>query len=95
MSTTLEIPDDLLREVESHATRNGSDLNDAVAALLRIGLSSAASTATTPDEAMLERRRALTEKFISGEQGVELAGYEDARALDRRKAAERAEAWRE
>ena len=95
MSTTLELPDDLLREVESHATRNGSDLNHAVAALLRIGLSSTASTITAPDEAMLERRRALSAKFISGEQGVELAAYEEARAVDRRKAAERAEAWRE
>jgi hypothetical protein len=44
---------------------------------------------------MLERRRALTQKFVSGEWGLELAGYEEARAVDRRKAAERAKAWRE
>ncbi|HEV3385216.1 MAG TPA: hypothetical protein VG097_10380 [Gemmata sp.] len=95
MTTTLELPDDLLRKVESHAARDGSDLNDAVVALLRIGLATAASAASAPDESMLEHRRALTQKFISGEWGVELAGYEEARAVDRRKAAERAKAWRE
>jgi hypothetical protein len=43
---------------------------------------------------MLERRRALVEEFVTGERGVELAGYEQARAADRRKEAERANAWR-
>ncbi len=95
MTTTLTLPDDLLRQVESHAARAGSDLNDAVAALLRVGLATAASAESAPDDSMLERRRALTQKFVSGEWGLELAGYEEARAVDRRKAAERAKAWRE
>jgi hypothetical protein len=94
MITTLTLPDDLLREVTSHAAREGSDLNDAIATLLRIGLATATS-AVSVDELMLERRRTLTQKFISGEWGVELVGYEEARAMDRRKAAERAKAWRE
>ena len=92
MMTTLNIPDDLLKQVQSHADRAGSGLNDAVADLLRIGL--AVSTETTPDESTLERRRALVEEFVTGERGVELAGYEQARAADRRKEAERAKAWR-
>ena len=93
MTTTLNIPDDLLKQVETHAARAGSELNDAVADLLRIGL--AASTGATVDESMLERRRSLTQKFVTGEWGVELAGYEQARAADRSKDAERANAWRD
>ena len=95
MITTLTLPDDLLRQVESHAARAGSDLNDAVADLLRLGLARATASQSAPDESMLEHRRALTQKFVSGEWGVELNGYEEARAVDRRKAAERAKAWSE
>lgn len=95
MSTSLNLPDELLREVASHAARKGSDIDQTVAALLRIGLDSTATATGGFDADMLSRRRTLTEKFVSGELGVELAGYEEARAVDRRKAAERAEAWRE
>lgn len=95
MTTTLNLPDDLLRQVESHAAREGSELDDAVAALLRIGLAATAPAGSAPDESTLERRRALTRKFVAGELGVELPGYEEARAADRRKSAERANAWRD
>jgi hypothetical protein len=47
------------------------------------------------DESMLQRRWELTQKFISGEWGVELAGYEESRPVENRKTAERANAWRE
>lgn len=43
---------------------------------------------------MLMRRKEITDKFISGEWGAELAGYEESQEVDRRKAMERAEAWR-
>jgi hypothetical protein len=33
MTTKLTLPNDLLRQVESHAAREGSDLNNAVAKL--------------------------------------------------------------
>jgi hypothetical protein len=89
----LNLPDDLMKEVEAHAA--GSELNDAVADLLRIGLATSAAGVTSPDAAMLERRRELIQKFVSVEWGVELAGYEEARAVDRRKDAERANAWRD
>jgi hypothetical protein len=36
------------------------------------------------DALMLKRRQALMQKFISGEWGVELKGFEEARAAERR-----------
>ncbi len=95
MAIEFQLPADLLREVESHAIREGSDLHDAVTTLVRIGLATATSVISVPDEAMLERRRAMTEKFIAGEWGVELVGFDEARAMDRTRAKEIAKAWRE
>jgi hypothetical protein len=92
MKTTLELPDELVKAIKLHALEEGKKLKDAVADLLRAGLSSSARA--TPDRSTLRRRRALTRKFVSGEWGVQLADYEEARAADRRKAAERAKAWR-
>ncbi len=46
------------------------------------------------DALMLQRRRAVAEKFISGEWKVELAGYEKARAKDRADARRQARMWR-
>ena len=43
----------------------------------------------------MERRRALTRKFVSGEWGVDLAGYEEGLAVDRGKEEDRANAWRD
>ena len=42
------------------------------------------------DALMMHRRREMTGKFISGQWGVELEGYEAARAADRDAAAARA-----
>ena len=39
---------------------------------------------------MLARRREMTQKFLTGEWGVELEGFEEGRETDRRKEAERA-----
>jgi hypothetical protein len=44
MKTTLELPDDLLREVKLRAVRENRKLKDAVADLLRRGLSQATAT---------------------------------------------------
>jgi len=46
------------------------------------------------DALMLKRRAALTQKFISGEWGAELAGFEAGQAADLRDAAARAQRWR-
>jgi hypothetical protein len=111
MRTTLDLPDDLLHEVELRGLREGPELNKAVAEALRYWLGRTASAGTSKastdqagtvqagaveaDEAMLHRRKELTQKFVSGEWGVELVGYEAGREADRRKSAERAQAWRE
>jgi hypothetical protein len=81
MTTTLKLPDELVREIESRVVRENSNVNDAIAALLRIGLANTAPASSTLDESMLERRRALTQMFVSGDLGVELANYEKARGF--------------
>ena len=98
MKTTLELPDELLKEIKLLAVHEGKKLKDAMADLLRQGLAAASAksgTVVKADKATLKRRTALTQKFVVGEWGVELAGYEAARKADRRKAAEQANAWRD
>jgi hypothetical protein len=41
------------------------------------------------DALQLQRRKRLAQKFIDGEWGVELKGYEESRELDRRAAQRR------
>ena len=43
---------------------------------------------------MLKRREALAQKFISGQWGVELKGFEEAQAMDRQKDSASAKNWR-
>jgi hypothetical protein len=97
MKTTLELPDDLIKEVKLRAVHDGKKLKDAVADLLRQGLAVAApksGTVVKADAGALKRRRALTRKFVAGEWGVELAGHEAAEEADRRSDAELAKKWR-
>src|SRR5436309_414147 len=42
----------------------------------------------------MKRREQIVEKFISGEWGVELKGFESGQAADRKADAERARRWR-
>jgi len=98
MKTTLELPDDLVKQIKLRAVHEGRKLKDAVADLLRKGLaagSGASATVVKADKAMLKRRRELTRKFVSGEWGLELAGFEAAQEADRRAASKRASAWRD
>ena len=96
MKTTIELPDDLIKEVKLLAVGEGRKLKDVVADLLRRGLNGTSSgpTVVKVGKAMLKRRKALTQKFVAGEWGVELAGYDAATEADRRAAAKRAKAWR-
>ncbi len=90
MKTTLDLPDDLVKEIKLHAVNEGKKLKDAMAELLRKGLSATAPgsvTAVKAGKATLRRRAELTRKFISGEWGVELSGYEAAQEADRQSAA--------
>ncbi len=47
------------------------------------------------DALMLKRRAHLALKFISGESGVELAGFEAGQAAERKASHRRNKAWRE
>jgi hypothetical protein len=98
MKTTLELPDDLVKEVKLHALRQGKKLKEAVADLLRQGLVAATAgsgTVVKVDKAMLKRRKALTKKFVAGEWNVGLTGYEAGRKAERRLAEAREKAWRD
>ena len=98
MKTTLDLPDALVKRIKLRAVHEGKKLKDAVADLLRKGLASPASgtaTVVKADRRMLKRRRELTRKFVSGEWGLELAGYEEAAQADQRPAAQRSKVWRD
>ena len=47
------------------------------------------------DALQMKRREEIAGKFISGEWGVKLSGFEAGRAADRKSAKKRAAAWRE
>ena len=92
MKTTLELPDDLVKDIKLRAIHEGMKLKDAVAQLLRKGLAAPAGGSPTKvkaDKTMLKRRRELTRKFVSGEWGVELVGFETEQGVDRLKARRR------
>jgi plasmid stability protein len=96
MKTTMELPDDLVKEIKLRAVREGKKLKDAVAELLRKGLAERLGmpTVVKTDKATLKRREEMTRKFVSGEWGMELAGYEKGRDADRNSEDARNKAWR-
>ena len=97
MKTTLELPDDLVKEIKLLAVHEGKKLKEAVEELLRKGLAAGAvgsATVVKADKTMLKQRKEMTRRFVSGEWGVELGGYEAAQAADRRSDAARAKARR-
>ena len=97
MKTTLDLPPDLVKEMKLLAVHQGKKLKDAAAELLRKGLAASpveSATVVKADKTALKRRKELTRKFVSGEWGVDLAGFEAASKADRRKAQQRANAWR-
>src|ERR1035441_4511804 len=97
MKTTLELPDDLVKQIKIRAVNDGLKLKDAVADLLRKGLTASSATSATvvqADKAMLKRRAELTRKFVSGEWGVELADFEAAAEADRKAELKQAKAFR-
>jgi hypothetical protein len=97
MKTTMELPDDLMKQIKLRAVHEEQKLKDMIAELLRKGLAAGKKAAgnVKASKEVLDRRRQMTRKFVSGEWGVELAGFEEARKADRRKARERASAWRD
>ena len=112
MKTTLELPDELVKDIKLRAIHEGKKLKDAVAELLRKGLAASGGVPATAvkktaaqgggtsakmkaSRAMLNRRKEMTRKFVSGEWGVEMAGFEQARKADRAKQRKLATAWRD
>jgi plasmid stability protein len=71
MSRRLELPDDLVADLQQRATQEGRGLDETAAQLLREALG---ASAVRPDTAsMLAERKRIANKFLTGEWGVELA----------------------
>jgi plasmid stability protein len=97
MTTTLDLPEDLVEDIQIRAEREGRGLDETVAELLRAGLAaSSARTATAVNATawMLEERKRIGEKFRTGEWGVDLPGFAEGRVADREAAVIRDRAWR-
>lgn len=96
MTTRLDLPDDLVQDIRLRAAEEGRDLDETVADLLRIGLAAATRPATVihADASSLKERKRIADKFISGEWGLELEGFEEGRAADRAVAEARTHGWK-
>ena len=95
MVTALDLPQDLVEDIQSRATQEGRRIDETAAELLRAGLAaSSRAIGVHADAAMLRRRREIVEKFLSGDWGTELAGFEAGRAADRESAEVRDRTWR-
>jgi hypothetical protein len=81
MATTHELPEDLVEKIHDRASREGRQFAETMTDLLRKAL--AESEMAAPPEAMLDARKRLADKFISGEWGADLAEFEAARRDDR------------
>ena len=97
MTTTIDLPADLIEDIHLRAEQEGRGLDETVAELLRAGLETSASRTTTAVHAsasMLEERKRIAEKFLTGEWGADLTGFEEGRKADRDAAETRDRAWR-
>ena len=96
MTTTLDLPDDLVEDVQLRASQEGRKLDETVADLLRAGLALfvGAGVSVRADASMLAERQRIGEKFLTGEWGVDLAGFEEGRVADRNSADILDRVWR-
>jgi plasmid stability protein len=87
MVTALDLPQDLVEDIQSRAAQEGRRIDETAAELLRAGLAaSSRGTVVNADAAMIEKRKQIVEKFLSGEWGTEFAEFEAGRAADRKSA---------
>jgi len=94
MTTSLDLPDDLVEHIRHRASLEGRPVEETVIELLRAGLAASPAPSVIVDAAMLAERRRIAEKFLTGEWGAELAGFEEGRAADRKAAEHRDVSWR-
>jgi hypothetical protein len=97
VTTTLDLPADLVEDINLRAEQEGRGLDEIVAELLRAGLAASSSRTATVVRAtasMLEERRRIAEKFRTGEWGTDLSGFEEGRKADRGAAVMPDRAWR-
>lgn len=91
MSTTLQLPLELVQEMQDRAEKTGQTLEVVAARLLSSAPVAERDTRSeSSDPSLMARRRELTQKFVSGELGVELTGIDESREADRRESSERA-----
>lgn len=98
MKTTIDLPDELVKEVKLLAVMEGKKLKDEMADLLRTGLAANPRKPTEvpiPDAETMRRRAEIADKFVSGEWGVEYKGYDEAKAAEREKEQRMEALWRE
>jgi hypothetical protein len=96
MTTTVDLPADLVEDIHLRAEKEGRGLDETVAELLRAGLAASSGTATVirASASMLEERKRIAQKFRTGEWGTDLSGFEEGRLADRNAAAMRDRGWR-
>jgi plasmid stability protein len=94
MVTALDLPQDLVEDIQLRASQEGRRIDDTAAELLRAGLAASSRAVVHADAAMLQKRKEIVQKFLSGEWGTEFAGFEEARAADRRSAEDLDRLWR-
>ena len=72
----VKLPAPMIDEVRRYAALHGMSISE----VIREGLDSTARARPAPivvDEAMLEERKRLLEKFLTGEWSVEFEGFEE------------------
>jgi plasmid stability protein len=84
MVTALDLPQDLVEDIQLRASQEGRPIDETAAELLRAGLAASTRAVVHADAAMLQKRKEIVEKFLSGQWGTEFAGFEEGRAADRR-----------
>jgi len=94
MVTALDLPQDLVEDIQLRAEQEGRGIDETAAELLRAGLAASPSFVVECDAARLQKRKEIVEKFLSGVWGTEFAGFEAGRAADRNSAEVRDRNWR-
>src|SRR5712672_1926899 len=98
MTTTLDLPKDLIEDIQLRASQDGRGLDETVTELLRAGLAASpvrSATVIRADAAMLEARKRIAKKFLTGEWGLDLSGFEEGRKADRDASKAQERAWRD